>query len=170
MIAFLVSSAFVFAVVSAAGAATLLALPAATRSVLLGLCASGLFVVEFHALIRSKACVIGPRRQVPKMLAHQNPQWLTALMWGLDSGTALTTYRFTTLPWLSLLAVLLGRLSWTASFLYSAGFGLVLALFAFAPSRRSPEPVRLLIRSAGAIRTGALAWLGLLATVFVVQP
>lgn len=65
-------------------------------------------------------CSLGPRRQTPKHLGTSGP--LGVILWGMDTGTPITTVRATSLPFLGVLAVALGFGSQWIGVSYAGGF------------------------------------------------
>ena len=92
------------------------------------------------------------RRQTPRDLYHRFGPSAGALLWGLDTGLVVTTFRVTSLSWAALALTGLGLLPWWSGLLYAIGFtvpaaALVLAVPArpFTPDQR-PEPIWLQYR------------------------
>lgn len=62
------------------------------------------------------------RRQTPKELYHRFGPSTGALLWGLDTGLVVTTFRVTSLSWAALALTALGLLPWWSGLLYAIGF------------------------------------------------
>ncbi|MEU6035896.1 hypothetical protein ABZ801_10840 [Actinomadura sp. NPDC047616] len=91
------------------------------------------------------------RRQTPQQYFFRYGAARGALLWGLDTGLVVTTFRVTSLTWASLTVTLLGLVPWWAGIAYAAGFVLPSAVFVLVVPRSSdpenaPEPVWLMDR------------------------
>lgn len=98
---------------------------------------------------------LGPswHRQTPKDLEERYGVRGAALLWGLDAGLVVTTYRVTSLSWAALAVTTLGLVPWWSGIIYATGFTLPVAAMIFAIPRRSssidggdPEPTWLVER------------------------
>lgn len=87
------------------------------------------FVFDAAAALRGKYSVLGLRRQTPKRLQMRLRGEATALVWGMDIGSGVSTYRVTSAIWLGLLTVFLGLLPVGAGLLYGAGLVVVVTAF-----------------------------------------
>ena len=121
---FAIAATVVFAVASALGSAA----PARQGPpwswllpVALGVCA--VLDLAFPRLRRTLF-----RRQTPQMLVGALPAPLGAVVWGLDTGSVLSTYRASAASWAGLLLVFAGWGPWWTGIAYAAGFGVPLAL------------------------------------------
>ena len=92
-------------------------------------------------------------RQTPKDLEERFGARGAALLWGLDAGLVVTTYRVTSLSWAALAVTALGLVPWWSGVVYAAGFTAPVAAMIFAVPTRSdptratdPEPGWLLER------------------------
>jgi hypothetical protein len=72
------------------------------------------------------------RRQTPRSLYHRFGPVGGALLWGLDTGLVVTTFRVTSLSWAALALTALGLLPWWTGLLYAAGFTLPAAALVLA--------------------------------------
>lgn len=68
------------------------------------------------------------RRQTPQTVVGVLPAPLGCFVWGLDTGSVVSTYRASAASWAALLLVLAGWAPWWAGIAYAAGFGIPLAL------------------------------------------
>lgn len=113
------SSAASFALAAWIGGALSSALPLRIRlSILLGTVLV-LLVIDLARSRRGLQCSLGLRRQTPRRLGFQP---IGPLLWGLDTGLPLTTYRATPLPFIGLACVALGFGHPWIGLAYAAGF------------------------------------------------
>lgn len=134
---FLLSSAASFALAAGLGVALSSALASATRLALLLGVVLVLLTVDIARSRRGIACSLGLRRQTPRHLGFTP---LGPLVWGLDTGLPLTTYRATPLPFIGLACVGLGFGHPWVGLAYAAGFLGSLVLSCAWP--RAAEPLR----------------------------
>ncbi len=80
------------------------------------------------------------RRQTPKNLIYRYGNQVGALLWGLDTGLAVTTFRVSAATWAVLALTLLNLAPWWLGAVYAAGFCLPLALATLGPRWRPDEP------------------------------
>ncbi|MFI6458210.1 hypothetical protein ACIBF6_42515 [Streptosporangium amethystogenes] len=120
------------------------------------------------------------RRQTPREhFARFGPAG-GALLWGLDTGLVVTTFRVTSLTWAALGVTLFGLVPWWAGLCYALGFVLPsMAMVVVVPPSKDPdtkaEPIWLmewLMDREKAVRNYAflllsLTFAGVLATVFL---
>lgn len=111
---------------------------------------------------------VGPswRRQTPKHFVYDYGSISAALLWGLDAGLVVTTYRVTSLSWAALVVAFFGLVPWWSGLAYAAGFAVpVLVAILLVPTRTDPtgetdpEPVWLmdkLMDSRAALKVSAL--------------
>jgi hypothetical protein len=79
------------------------------------------------------------RRQTPRRLFIMFGPAKGALLWGLDTGLMVTTFRVTSLTWATLALAVLGLLPWWAGVAYAAGFVIPIAvLVLLVPARHNP--------------------------------
>lgn len=64
----------------------------------------------------------GVRRQTPRALWYRRDRRKVALMWGLDTGIVVSTFRVTALSWVALLATFLLRPGASSVFIYGVAF------------------------------------------------
>lgn len=111
------------------GTLTLTGIPADVRLLICALAALGGVLVDIRAIALNR-CTVSPRRQTAKRLAQSSigtrHWWMTPLMWGIDTGLILTTYRVSFGTWVVLLGALLAVAPPWIGFVYGASFGLTL--------------------------------------------
>jgi hypothetical protein len=87
---------------------------------------------------KSMMPVLSWRRQTPRIAFNRFGPAKAALLWGLDTGLAFTTYRTTSLTWLGFAAALLNLVPWWAGMLYAVGFaGPILTDILAWPNRKN---------------------------------
>lgn len=110
--------------------------------------ALGLLLVMDLARIRAPGA-LGPswRRQTPKGLEDRHGPVTAALLWGLDAGLVVTTFRVTSLSWAALAVAALGLVPWWSGLVYALGFVVPLGAMILLVPRRTdttgetdPEP------------------------------
>jgi hypothetical protein len=70
---------------------------------------------------------LGPHRQTPKVLAHDPHRWwIPPLLWGIDTGLVVTTYRVSFCSWVLLVMTLTGFAPGWSGLAYGLGFTLPL--------------------------------------------
>lgn len=72
------------------------------------------------------------RRQTPRTLVGRIPEPLAGLLWGLDTGSVLSTYRASAASWAALSLTLAGIAPSWVGLLYACGFCLPLAIIVWA--------------------------------------
>ena len=80
------------------------------------------------------------RRQTPR---HWYPRFgadAAGLLWGLDAGTVVTTFRVTSLSWAGLALGLLGLAPWWSGLMYALGFVLPFGVSVAVPGGRPALP------------------------------
>jgi hypothetical protein len=97
------------------------------------------------------------RRQTPKWFMYRYSDRVSALLWGVDSGLVVTTFRVTSLSWAALSLTFLGIAPWWAGVIYTAGFGVPQLVVNLVLPRRTgasrdvdPEP--------GWVMDGLMRW------------
>jgi hypothetical protein len=172
---FTVSAVAVHAVLWQLGAWLLGDARSSPRTWLIGAVVLGL-LLALDARRARRPGAIGPswNRQTPKRLVWDYGSARAALLWGLDAGLVVTTYRVTSLSWAALVVAFLGLVPWWSGVAYAAGFAVpILAALLLVPTRTDPtgetdpEPVWLMDRlmdaraalkvSALLVMTGSLA-------------
>lgn len=96
------------------------------------------------------------RRQTPKSLPSILPPPLAGFLWGLDTGTVVSTFRTSMASWAALVVTFAGIVPWWAGLTYGAAFSLPLmgAIWTTRP-QASVSPSRLRARFAQ-LDTGVL--------------
>ncbi|MFI6458345.1 hypothetical protein ACIBF6_43210 [Streptosporangium amethystogenes] len=120
------------------------------------------------------------QRQTPQQHFYRFGPTRGALLWGLDTGLVLTTFRVTSLTWAALGVTLFGLVPWWAGLAYALGFTLPsFAMVALVPQSKdlheTPEPIWLmdwLMERGKPVRRAALglltiAFAGVVASVFL---
>jgi hypothetical protein len=100
------------------------------RQVALAICVAAsvaAIAVDVRA-VRRHTYSIGLHRQTAKALAHAPNRrwWVTALLWGLDTGLIWSTFRVSAASWVLLLAALLNVVPQWGGLVYGACFGVPL--------------------------------------------
>jgi hypothetical protein len=103
--------------------------PAAWRLSLAGIVLVALAAADVHAVRRKTYCPISWRRQTPRQLMRQYPARLVALLWGLDTGLAVTTFRVSAATWGALFLTFLGFGTWWVGIVYGISFIVPLMTF-----------------------------------------
>jgi hypothetical protein len=103
--------------------------PAAWRLSLAGIVLVALSAADVHAVRSKTYCPISLRRQTPRRLMRQYPARLVALLWGLDTGLAVTTFRVSAATWGALFLTFLGFGTWWVGVFYGISF--IVPLMAF---------------------------------------
>jgi hypothetical protein len=99
-----------------------------------------------HPRIRCSAM----RRQTPKRLIGSVPASIGGLVWGLDTGTVISTYRTSAASWAALTLAFAGWAPWWGGIAYAAGFGLPLAVLVLIHTPSASRQSRQLARIASA--------------------
>lgn len=178
---FLLSSLSTFAVAHLLGSALRVeAVAADLRVAVAGVLCLVLCGVDLAVLGGRRTWPIGPSRQTPKAYLLRTGRW-AALLWGLDTGLAVTTFRVVTLTWAALGFSVLHLVPWWAGLAYGVGFAGPLAVAILGPRLRAPstdgvdqEPLwlpRLLAAGRPPVRVGAvLLLLGAVAAAVAALP
>ena len=122
LLGFTVSAIAVFATASLAGSALRSTLSPGTNLIVvpvLSLC----FVMDivFPHMRRTLF-----RRQAPETLAKRFPAPITGLLWGLDTGTVISTFRASAASWAALMLAFAGWTPWWGGVAYAGAFCLPL--------------------------------------------
>lgn len=97
-----------------------------------------LFAVDFLIIVRGgRRCSIGAQRQTPKSLIRQFGTRVGPLMWGLDTGLAVTTIRMASVTWAALALALLGLVPWWFGLTYGLSFSVPLIVAVLVPRWRA---------------------------------
>jgi hypothetical protein len=127
---------------------------------------AALVVVDIAALRRRTMCRISFRRQTPKNLVFRYGDTKGALIWGLDTGLAVTTFRVSAATWALLGLGLVNVVPWWQGAAYGLSFCLPIAAAILLVPRRPDRPdgsprephwiSTLLTSSRRLVQTGAL--------------
>lgn len=120
---FTLSAVAVFALASVAGSAfrSVLSVPTSFLVLVLGLCA-----VTDLAFPRLRPTLFN--RQTPRELAARFPASITGLLWGIDTGAVVSTFRSSAASWGALILVFAGWGPWWAGAAHAAAFCIPLGL------------------------------------------
>ncbi|MGH3912405.1 MAG: hypothetical protein ACRDTC_03180 [Pseudonocardiaceae bacterium] len=170
---FLIAAFVVFAIVVFVGVALGLGhIPATGRILVAVLVCAAMCAVDVASLRKPSLCRLTLRRQTPKALEDRYGRHLGPLLWGIDTGTAVTTFRVSAATWAVLTLCLLQLTPWWVGLAYGAGFCLPLGVATFLlPWRSAPrsdfsgEPLWIQI---ALTRTRPTAQIGCLLTLLAV--
>lgn len=145
---FTFSAVLLFTVASFVGAAVgVTLLPENVRLTTAVVCCAAMVVLDSVALRRHAMCPVGFRRQTPKSMVLQYGDTKGALIWGLDTGLAITTFRVSAATWAMIALGLLHVAPWWQGLAYAVGFCLPVAVAILLvprlpdhPDGTSPEP------------------------------
>lgn len=102
--------------------------PEAIRLSLFAFVAVGGAYLDTEAARRRGYSRVGLRRQMPKGIGYSanssRRALVAALIWGLDTGTAFSTFRVSTATWVAMCSVALGLGPWWIGIAYACGFAL----------------------------------------------
>ncbi|MEV6930714.1 hypothetical protein AB0M46_40360 [Dactylosporangium sp. NPDC051485] len=138
---FLFSATLVFGVAAFAGRAlgvTLLPQPVRLAAALA--CFAALLGLDVLALRRKTMCPVTLRRQTPKNLVMRYGETRGALIWGLDTGLGITTFRVSATTWALLALGLFGVAPWWQGAAYGIGFTAPIAAAILLVPRRPDAP------------------------------
>lgn len=127
-IAFLSGAIVIFAVAALAGT-RIAAMPLDWRIAAAAVSLLALALVDVVSLRRKTYCLLGMRRQARQTLAHRHRVETVAVVWGFDTGLAVTTFRVGAVTWGALVLTLLGFTSWWSGVVYGVAFTLPLLVF-----------------------------------------
>lgn len=126
---FTCSALVVFGAATLVGAALGLdRLPLAARLTVAALLGAGMVAVDLTSLRAPHFCRLTLRRQTPKALSSRYGPRLGALLWGVDTGVAVTTIRMSAAAWVVLTLGVLGLAPWWVGLAYAVGFSVPLAV------------------------------------------
>jgi hypothetical protein len=101
-----------------------------------GICAILLAVDLVGILKRRQQCALGLQRQTPKNLVFRLGSWVGPLLWGLDTGLAVTTIRMAALTWAAVALTALSLGPWWSGIAYGLGFSVPLTIAVLGPRWR----------------------------------
>ena len=135
---FLVAAFVVFAITSFVGAAFGFGqIPGAGRVIVAVLVCAAMCAVDVASLRQPSLCMLTFRRQTPKALEDRYGRHVGPLLWGIDTGSAVTTIRVSAATWAALVLGLLQLAPWWTGLAYGVGFCMPLGLAALLPPWRS---------------------------------
>ena len=121
--AFIFAAVLLFAFASLAGVMLQTdGLPLTWKAGLAGLGLVALTLVDVLAIRKNRYCPLGLRRQTPKALMRRHAPATVAIIWGFDTGLAVTTFRVAAITWGALLMAVLGLSPWWVGLGYGVGF------------------------------------------------
>lgn len=137
----------------------------AVAAVGLGACA----VADAFAIRKRRYCPLSWRRQTPQSLRFRYGPTTTAVLWGFDTGLAVTTFRVAALTWAALLLTFLGLAPWQTGLAYALSFAvpIVTILNVQRPTSRSSDSLGALLDKRAALQCVSLIGL-LVATLALV--
>jgi hypothetical protein len=122
-VGFVASASLAFAVAFGVGRAFgVLLVPAAVRLLAAVVLCAGLLTADVAALRAKTLCRIGFRRQTPKNLIYRYGPHRGPLLWGLDTGLAVTTFRVSAATWALLALLVLQLVPWWIGVAFGMGF------------------------------------------------
>lgn len=111
--------------------------PEAIRLSLFAFVAVGGAYLDTEAARRRAYSRVGLRRQTPKGIGYSanssRRAVVAALIWGLDTGTAFSTFRVSTATWVAMCSVALGLGPWWIGIAYACGFALPVGVLLAVP-------------------------------------
>lgn len=135
---FLVAAFVVFATAGFVGAAFGLGqIPVTGRVIVAVLVCTAMCAVDVASLRKPSLCRLTFRRQTPKALEDRYGRHVGPLLWGIDTGMAVTTIRVSAATWAVLALGLLQVAPWWVGLAYGLGFSLPLGLATLLPPWRS---------------------------------
>jgi hypothetical protein len=128
--AFIAAALAVFVLANLVGTALHVSeLPVAWRLSMAGIILLALAVTDIYAFRSKTYSPISWRRQTPRGLMRRYSPPLVALLWGADTGLAVTTFRVSAATWGALVLTFLGFGIWWIGICYGVSF--VVPLMAF---------------------------------------
>lgn len=170
---FLASAFIVFGIAGFIGAAFGVGqLPGAGRAMVAVLACAALCTMDIASIRKRNFCRLSLRRQTPKALEDQYGRHIGPLLWGIDTGMAVTTIRVSAATWAVLALSLLQLAPWWVGLAYGGGFSLPLSLATLLlPWRSTPkngDPGEPLWIQVGLTRARPAAQLGCLLALLAV--
>jgi hypothetical protein len=97
-----------------------------------------LLAIDLISIVkRRQQCAIGLQRQTPKNLIFRFGSRIGPLLWGLDTGLAVTTIRMAALTWAAFALTALGLGPWWSGLAYGLGFSVPLSVAVLGPQWRA---------------------------------
>lgn len=138
---FVFSAFLTVAVIGLVGAAFGIPLiPLSARAWTAVLLCAVLITLDVASLRARSLCKITARRQTPKNLIYHYGPRRGALIWGVDTGLIVTTFRVSAATWAMAVLVFLNLAPWWVGLSYGAGFCIPLAAVILLPGARPPAP------------------------------
>jgi hypothetical protein len=81
-----------------------------------------LAALDVRAIRNKSYCPIGWNRQTPQRIGRYAGPMLSAVVWGFDTGLAVTTFRVAAITWAALSMAALGLLPWWIGVAYGVAF------------------------------------------------
>ena len=97
------------------------------------------FGVDIWVLAHGRQFSLGLPRQTPKMITYRRGAKLGAFVWGLDTGTAVSTFRVSATTWAALGLTVLGIAPPLTGMAYGIGFAVPLAVAVLVPRWRPDD-------------------------------
>jgi hypothetical protein len=109
---------------------------------------AGFAFVDLIAIRKRSYCPLSWRRQTPQSLRFRYGATATVMLWGFDTGLAVTTFRVAALTWAALLLAFLGLAPWQIGFAYALAFVIpvIVILNGQPAASRSSERLEALLR------------------------
>ncbi|MGH3932531.1 MAG: hypothetical protein ACRDTF_21440 [Pseudonocardiaceae bacterium] len=144
-VGFLAAAFVVFATAALVGAAFGVGqLPVTGRVMVAALVCAAMGAVDVAGLRKSGLCKLTFRRQTPKALEDRYGRHVGPLLWGIDTGMAVTTVRVSAATWAVLTLCLLQLAPWWVGLAYGVGFCLPLSvatlLLPWRPASKGGSP------------------------------
>lgn len=115
-------------------------LPVTGRVMVAALVCAAMGAVDVASLRKRDLCKLTFRRQTPKALEDRYGRHIGPLLWGVDTGTAVTTMRVSAATWAVLTLGLLQLAPWWVGLAYGVGFCVPLsAATLLLPWRPAPK-------------------------------
>jgi hypothetical protein len=127
-----------FGFVFLCGATIRAAIPPGWLFTVSGLSLLLLAVIDVFAIRRKSFCPLGWCRQTPKALARSHGITTVMIVWGFDTGLAVTTFRVAALTWGALIFTATGLTEWWVGVGYGLAFVIPLLVLMLT---QGPRPV-----------------------------
>lgn len=138
---FLISSFVTIGSLSLIGSAIgVLLVPTMLRLVAIAAIFVGLVAVDVASVRTRDLCRLTWRRQTRKNLIYRFGPRTGTFLWGLDTGTVVTTLRVSATSWAMLALAVFHLAPWWTGLAYGLGFAMPLAFVIAVPRWRGPAP------------------------------
>jgi hypothetical protein len=121
-LAFAASALVTFGLAAALGQPTHALITVGARRAILVVVFGGALALDAYSLGWKRWCPVTLRRQVPKGVLYTHGARRAAVVWGLDAGLVVSTYRMSAISWALLLLAFAGIAPWWIGAGYAAGF------------------------------------------------